>query len=94
MLTFNDLDKLPKASGIYRVMDCDRNVIYVGQSKNIYERWNSGKHEKHDEAIKYCNGSVPLIDWVLMPEWLLNRAENCAVRFYDPVLNQITPAIV
>lgn len=94
MLTFDNLDKLPRASGVYRVMDCDLNVIYVGKGVNIHSRWNSAKHHRYDEIIEYCKGSTPLIEWVLVPEWLLFRTENCAVRFYKPVLNRNTPQIV
>jgi hypothetical protein len=34
------------------------------------------------------------IDWVEVPKWLLNRAENAAVSFYQPKLNSKIPPVV
>jgi excinuclease UvrABC nuclease subunit len=88
----NNLKALPSVSGIYLVYDADGEVIYIGQAKNICQRWNSG-HHKLGEIIAEC-GMNAYISWVEVPEWLLNRAENAAVRFYKPRLNLRTPSVV
>jgi excinuclease UvrABC nuclease subunit len=87
-----NLQALPQVSGIYKVIDTDNNVVYIGQAKNIYERWNNG-HHKISEILSKCETNA-YIEWVELPEWLLNRAENAAVCFYQPPLNAKTPPIV
>jgi excinuclease UvrABC nuclease subunit len=92
MLPINKLEFLPKTSGIYRVLDADRNVIYVGQARNIHSRWNNGHHKLAEIIAKY--GIDVYIDWVVIPEWLLNRAENASFSFYLPNLNSKTPPVI
>jgi excinuclease UvrABC nuclease subunit len=92
MLPITQLSALPKTSGIYKVLDGEKQVIYVGQAKNIYERWNNG-HHKLGQIIAQC-GTQAYIDWTVLPAWLLNRAESTAIAFYRPSLNQKTPPVV
>lgn len=92
MLSITQLGNLPTCGGIYRVLDQAGTVIYIGQARNIYQRWKRG-HHKISEILTLC-GTEAFIDWVELPEWLLNRAENLAVRYYQPVLNRKTPPIV
>ena len=96
MLSMKDRDKLPNKPGIYRVLDGDQNVIYVGQAQDIRERWKNKKHHKLKPIEEYCKKkeTEAFIDWVLVPKKLLNRVENCAVEFYDPILNASTPPLV
>lgn len=67
-------------------------MIYIGQSQNIYQRWHSGHHKLAEIFMTY--GKDVYIHWVELPEWLLNRAENAAYEFYQPVLNMKTPPVV
>ena len=86
------IESLPQVSGIYKVLDANQKVLYIGQAKNIYLRWQKG-HHKIAEILTMC-GTDAYIEWVELPEWLLNRAENAAVCFYQPPLNFKTPPIV
>jgi excinuclease UvrABC nuclease subunit len=92
MLLITELEALPKESGIYKILDNQGTVIYVGQSKNIYIRWKNG-HHKLSVIVAECGVSAS-IQWVLLPEWLLNRAESAAICFYQPRLNQKQSPIV
>lgn len=92
MVSLSEINLLPKVSGIYKVLNGEGEVIYVGQSKNIYHRWNNG-HHKLPKILIEC-GTNAYIDWVEVPEWLLNRVENSTISFYKPKLNQRTPSIV
>jgi excinuclease UvrABC nuclease subunit len=83
---------LPQVSGIYKVLDANQKVLYIGQAKNIYRRWQSG-HHKIAEILALC-GTNAYIEWVEIPEWLLNRAENAAICFYQPSLNFRIPPVV
>ncbi len=67
-------------------------MLYVGQPRNIYHRWNSGHHKLPELVMQY--GTAIYIRWVLLPLWLLNRAENAAVEFYRPAFNIKTPPLV
>lgn len=93
MLSITRLEELPSCSGIYRVLDQNGTVIYIGQAKDIHERWNRG-HHKLIEIIAYCQGVDAFIDWTYVPQWLLNRVENCAVRHYNPILNKKKPPVL
>ncbi len=93
MIPIQDLKSLPKISGIYKIVDANNGrVLYIGQAKDIYHRWNNG-HHKLSEIIAIC-GTNAYITWVQVPEWLLNRAENAAIAFYQPPLNMKTPPVV
>ncbi|NJL20973.1 MAG: GIY-YIG nuclease family protein [Leptolyngbyaceae cyanobacterium SM1_3_5] len=92
MVHITQLKLLPKVSGVYKVVDADGSVIYIGQAKNIHDRWNSGHHKLSEIISRY--GLAVHITWVELPEWLLNRAENAAVSFYQPKLNLKTPPVV
>ncbi|MGK7946932.1 MAG: GIY-YIG nuclease family protein [Microcystaceae cyanobacterium] len=93
MLPITQLNQLPTVCGIYKIVNAQGIVIYVGQSKNIYKRWKNGHHILGEIIAKYGIEGI-YIEWVEVPEWLLNRAENTAVTFYKPELNSQTPPIV
>ena len=92
IVTIDRIESLPQVSGIYKVLDANKKVLYIGQAKNIYLRWHKG-HHKIAEILSMC-GTNAYIEWVELPEWLLNRAENAAVCFYQPPLNSKTPPVV
>ncbi|MFG6094427.1 hypothetical protein D0962_33270 [Leptolyngbyaceae cyanobacterium CCMR0082] len=92
MLPITQLNLLPEVSGVYKVLSATGEVLYVGQAQNIHKRWNKGHHKLH-EIIAEC-GVSGFIQWIELPCWLLNRAENLAIRFYQPKLNQKTPPVV
>ncbi|MEY3298874.1 MAG: hypothetical protein RLZZ597_2134 [Cyanobacteriota bacterium] len=83
---------MPQTSGIYLVLNQEDTVVYVGQSQNIYQRWNGGHHKLAQLLARY--GTNLYIRWVELPLWLLNRAENAAVDFYQPEFNQKQPPVV
>ncbi len=92
MISITEIEQLPQISGVYKVLDDNGQVIYIGQSKNIYKRWKNGHHKLAEIIGQY--GTNIYIEWVEVPEWLLNRVENTAVSFYQPKLNSKTPPIV
>ena len=92
VVSITNLQALPQVSGIYKVIGIDNKVLYVGQAKNIYQRWHKG-HHKISEILSVC-GTDAYIEWVEIPEWLLNRAENSAISFYKPPLNRKNVSIV
>jgi excinuclease UvrABC nuclease subunit len=93
MLPISKIDQLPQISGIYKIFNDQGQVLYIGKSKNIYKRWRNGHHVLGKIIAKYPVTEI-YIEWVQIPEWLLNRAENTAVTFYQPEFNSKTPPLV
>ena len=91
IISIRSIDNLPEVSGIYKVIDfrSNKQVIYVGQSKNIRNRW-----EKHEKLTKFlCDGydlDSLFIEWIEVLEENLNSAESLAIRFYKPKYNKKT----
>lgn len=92
MVSIRNLDQLPSISGIYLVHNMNSEVIYIGQSCNIRERWKCG-HHKMSEIISLYGTNIE-ISWAAIPKNRLNHAEYIAVKFYKPHLNKTTPSIV
>ncbi len=93
MLSLSQLSALPRASGIYLVLDGAGQVLYIGQAQNIYQRWNSG-HHKMAEILALEDSATTRIQSILLPCWLLNRAEHAAIASHQPKLNQRMPPVV
>ena len=83
-----DLTKLPAVSAIYRVRH-NGNVIYVGQSRNLKQRWRA-HHILSTLMMRYGNDWT--IDWVEIAPHYLDRAEAFAYRHFQPVLNKQDPS--
>jgi excinuclease UvrABC nuclease subunit len=89
IISIRSRDNLPEVSGIYKVIDFSSNkeVIYVGQSKNIRDRWKN-----HEQLAKFWEDGRDLnslfIEWIEVVEENLNSAESLAIRFYKPKYNK------
>lgn len=87
-----ELYLLPKICGIYLVCNSHDEVIYVGQAKNIHQRWKNG-HHKLSKIVGEC-GKDAYIKCIEVPEWLLNRTENSICSFYQPKFNKRSTPVV
>lgn len=89
IISIRSRDNLPEVSGIYKVIDFSANkeVIYVGQSKNIRKRWKN-----HEQLAKFWADNRDFdslfIEWIEVVEENLNSAESLAIRFYCPKYNK------
>ena len=82
-----DRASLPNIPAIYYATDWSGQVLYVGESKNIYLRWNSrrfGAHHKLNELSQYYG--VKLRYWQ-RPLWRLDHDEAVEIERFDPPLN-------
>lgn len=50
VVTLDNRSCLPAAPGVYFVCDADGNVLYVGRSVNMQERWRHGRHHRYAQA--------------------------------------------
>lgn len=55
-------DDLPKIQGIYMVIE-DDDILYVGKSINIHQRWKNGHHKQR----KFYGHQEAAIIWVELP---------------------------
>jgi hypothetical protein len=86
-----DKMQLPRLSGVYY---CLRGwqVLYIGKSTNMYQRWNSfqyGEHHKLEELMKIEEtlGDID-IHYCLMPVWLIGFDEAIEINRFKPKLNK------
>ncbi|MEL6137876.1 MAG: GIY-YIG nuclease family protein [Cyanobacteria bacterium J06621_3] len=83
-----DLTQLPAISAIYRVW-CNDEVVYVGQTKNLKQRWQT--HHILPKLLKHY-GTDWWIDWTEIQPLYLDRAEAFAHRHFQPALNHSNPS--
>jgi|GEM_PF-4481121 len=75
---------LPKGYGyIYHILNCKNELIYIGQTKNIYER--IGSH------LKTISGIQKIRYFTFPIEELSNIVADQIIKF-DPILNSTNPA--
>jgi len=82
-----DRASLPQISAIYYATDWSGQILYVGESKNLYLRWNSrrfGAHHKLNELSQY--DGVKLHYWK-RPLWRRRHDEAIEIERFDPPLN-------
>ena len=76
---------LPAISGIYAVFAarCGRDIcIYVGQSKNLKERWR-----QHHKALACLREGGDFIRYMPIPIEQLNDKEQEFINYFEPALN-------
>ena len=82
-----DRASLPNIPAIYYATDWSGQVLYVGESKNIYLRWNSrrfGAHHKLNELSQYDGVKL---HYNKRPLWRLDHDEAVEIERFDPPLN-------
>lgn len=86
-IPFQFRSKLPKESGIY-IVYLDSQVLYVGQAKNIQDRWRD--HNISDKLA--LANDLPAdpnlrIGWIEVSKNLTSFAEIYLIGLLHPVLN-------
>ncbi len=94
-------DRLPNCAAIYFVSDSKGQIIYIGRTINLVERWKA--HHRFNQ-LKRFNRKNPLnISWLICNRDVetLSHLENEFIKLYKPPLNwskvvvpirKITPA--
>lgn len=77
------LEHLPPIAGIYFVSS-NEEIIYIGQSQNIFERWKN--HHKYTEISKYKR---PRIHFMVSDGRFLVDQESEYVNYFEPRLNSV-----
>lgn len=80
-----DKDHLPACSGIYFLIEA-REVIYIGQSKDIQARWRWRMHRVFKRIERTDNLKIA---WVEMPVSELYQVEYGLIMRFQPRLNRM-----
>ena len=96
MLSNIDLSKFPKASGVYWFTDVNGDVVYVGSSKNLYNRMQlhrsyikaGSSHGRQKDLYEFLQKNQFKIEFKLTKEYL--QKEQSLIEKYNPRFNQNT----
>jgi putative transposase len=81
-LPFSDRHLLPRKSGVYFALSLTEDVLYVGQTTNLYLRWKVHHRLERLEAMQ-CQH----IAWYSCPRDRLEEIEWEMIQRYDPPIN-------
>jgi excinuclease UvrABC nuclease subunit len=84
---FSSRKTLPHVSGIYFALS-DGKLLYVGATKNLYQRWNIGGHHQHAALLQ--NGCTTLA-WLAVEARVLPGLESRLIAELNPMLNRLRP---
>ena len=86
------LDKLPEECGVYYFLDQDQNIIYIGKSKNMYQRALSHFNSKEQKGRKMLN-ELYNVDFVKTGNELIALLlENEEIKNHKPKFNRLRKA--
>lgn len=75
--------KLPSKPGLYAVLDRRRQILYIGKSRNLLQRWSSG-HHRYVQASKLRNCRLA---YVTVRESLIHELEQYLIKQHKPIWN-------
>lgn len=81
-IAISEIQELPSISGIYFVIR-DTQVIYIGKSRNIKQRWCKYPHHIEQKTVE---GDFITFIGVHISD--LNLAEQLLIEYYEPILNR------
>ncbi|MBO1059487.1 MAG: GIY-YIG nuclease family protein [Aphanizomenon flos-aquae CP01] len=100
-LSLLDKDRLPNCTAIYFVFDSKSQLIYIGRTVNLLERWKA--HHRFNQLKRFNRKNPINISWLTCSSDIenLSNLENQFIKLYKPPLNwskvvvpirKITPA--
>lgn len=93
MLENINLKETPKESGIYRFLDENQNVIYIGSSKNLYDRManhrssiNKGSNQGHQtDLYQFLKSNQFTVEYQTTEDY--KQIEQELIEQYNPKYN-------
>jgi len=87
-----DRDYLPDEPGLYCVMTWSNEIIYVGQTRSLYRRWQSHHRLKQvlkfsDTRIFYCTHQSAEPELQTLEQWLIEEEANLIAELRPPLNN-------
>ncbi|HCF29570.1 MAG TPA: excinuclease ABC subunit C [Cyanobacteria bacterium UBA11049] len=82
-----DKDKLPNCAAIYFVSDSKGQVIYIGRTVNLVERWR--QHHRFNQLKRFNRKDRVTISWMTCRNDIktLSNLEDEFIKLYKPPLN-------
>lgn len=79
---------LPKTSGIYFALTASKAILYIGASRNLHQRWNSGCHH---QTVGLFQRECSILAWQDAPVGEIEHLERRLINLYRPPLNTVVP---
>lgn len=81
-------DSLPSCAAIYFVSNSSGQVLYIGRTVNLVERWR--EHHRFNQLKRLNQKDHVRISWLTCPNDIntLSRLENELIALHKPVLNR------
>jgi excinuclease UvrABC nuclease subunit len=74
---------LPMRPGIYLAISKEGSILYIGQSRNLHNRWIY--HDLHQQLIAL---GCTVLRWYECPIEQMNALETQLIQHYQPLLNR------
>ena len=86
-LSLVDKDRLPNCAAIYFVSDSKNQIIYIGRTVNLVERWKA--HHRFNQLKRFNRKNPINISWLTCSSDIenLSNLENEFIKLYKPPLN-------
>lgn len=84
--TLRQRHQLPDRSGIYFVIDKSDRLLYIGQAKNLRDRWSGKSHHRYKQFARKGLDKITL-GYILVSVSELDRLEKEYINEFNPVLN-------
>ncbi|MHC5778138.1 GIY-YIG nuclease family protein [Nostoc sp.] len=80
-------EKLPNCPAIYFVSDSKGQILYIGRTVNLFERWR--QHHRFQQLKRFNRKNPVSISWITCSNDLntLSKLENELIKLHKPPLN-------
>lgn len=88
-LSLQHLDRLPDCPAIYFAIDAKDRVLYIGQAKNLANRWRGNGHHRIEQLKQIHRRNQVTLAWLncVNHSECLNELENRYIEELQPLLN-------
>lgn len=81
--------RMPKQPGIYAIVK-GNNVLYIGKSKSLYQRWNQAGDRVHHRKALLFQVKADSICYYIANASDIDKLELSAIRYHKPVFNNVS----
>ncbi|KST68107.1 GIY-YIG nuclease family protein [Mastigocoleus testarum] len=82
-IRLDNLEKLPEIAAIYFVLNDKEEVLYIGKTENIKQKWNSNAKQ---ELLKVTRNAIITYFPVASAD-SLNQIETTLIKWFKPEYN-------